>query len=123
MHDQPGRVRETRPRHRTRSAPARTCCGKYRDGEIAIYERNLDHWDPEYAGLDSIEIDYFPDAGTRLNALRAGQIDATPIDVSQIDEVKGGDEFNVDEYETIETYRFQPDRTKSEFGNPLVARR
>ena len=30
------------------------------------------------------------------------------------------DEMNVDIYDTIETYHFQPDRTKSEFGDPLV---
>ena len=93
---------------------------EYRDSEVAIYDRNPDYWDPEYVGPGSIEIHYFPDAQTRLNALKSGQIDATPLDVSQIDEVKNGGEFTVDEYQSIETYHFQPDRSKSEFGNPLV---
>jgi peptide/nickel transport system substrate-binding protein len=93
---------------------------EYRDGEVAIYDRNPDHWDAEYVGPGHLEIYYFPDAQTRLNALKSGQIDAAPLDVSQIDEVKGDGEFTVEEYQAIETYHFQPDRTKSEFGNPLV---
>ena len=93
---------------------------EYRDGEVAIYDRNPDYWDPEFVGPGSLELWYFPDATTRLNALRSGQIDAAPLDVSQIDEVKNGGQFTVDEYQSIETYHFQPDRSKSEFGNPLV---
>jgi peptide/nickel transport system substrate-binding protein len=93
---------------------------EYRDSEVAIYDRNPDYWDTSYAGPAHLEIWYFPDAQTRLNALKSGQIDAAPLDVSQIDEVKNAGEFTVDEYQTIETYHFQPDRTKAEFGNPLV---
>ena len=40
--------------------------------------------------------------------------------MSQIDEVKNLPELTVDVYDSIETYHFQPDRTKSEFGDPLV---
>jgi peptide/nickel transport system substrate-binding protein len=93
---------------------------EYRDGEVAIYDRNPDYWDTEWVGPAHLEIWYFADAQTRLNALQSGQVDAAPLDVSQIDEVKNAGQFTVDEYQTIETYHFQPDRTKSEFGNPLV---
>jgi peptide/nickel transport system substrate-binding protein len=95
---------------------------EYRDSEVAIYDRNPDYWNADYVGPGHLEIHYFPDAQTRLNALKSGQIDAAPLDVSQIDEVKNAGEFTVDEYQSIETYHFQPDRTKSEFGNPLVRR-
>ncbi len=93
---------------------------EYRDSEVAIYDRNPEYWDTEYAGPAHLEIWYFPDAQTRLNALQSGQIDAAPLDVSQIDEVKSAGQLTVDEYQSIETYHFQPDRTKAEFGNPLV---
>jgi peptide/nickel transport system substrate-binding protein len=93
---------------------------EYRDSEVAIYDRNPEYWDAEYAGPAHLEIWYFPDAQTRLNALQSGQIDAAPLDVSQIDEVKSAGQLTVDEYQSIETYHFQPDRTKAEFGNPLV---
>jgi len=93
---------------------------EYRDGEVAIYDRNPDYWDEEWTGPAHLEIWYFPDAQTRLNALQSGQIDAAPLDVTQIDQVQREGRFNVDVYQTIETYHFQPDRTKSEFGNPLV---
>lgn len=93
---------------------------EYREGDTAVYERNEDYWNPDYAGVARIEISYIPDAVTRLNALRSGQIDATPIDVTAIDEVKALPEFDLQVVDTIETYHFQPDRTKSEFGDPLV---
>lgn len=93
---------------------------EYRDGERALFERNPDHWNPDYAQLGGLEIIYLPDQTTRLNALRSGQIDACTIGVEQIDQVQSMPEFNTEVYDTIETYHFQPDRTKAEFGNPLV---
>ena len=51
---------------------------EYRDSEVAIYERNPDYWDPDFVGPAGLEIYYFPDANTRLNALRTGQVDAAP---------------------------------------------
>jgi peptide/nickel transport system substrate-binding protein len=93
---------------------------EYRDSEVAIYERNPDYWNPDFVGPARLEIYYFPDNNTRLNALRTGQVDAAPVGVEQIDEVKGMDDLNIDIYDSIETYHFQPDRTKSEFGDPLV---
>lgn len=43
---------------------------EYRDSEVAIYDRNPDYWNPDYEGRGHIEIYYFPDAQTRLNALK-----------------------------------------------------
>ena len=94
---------------------------EYRDSEVAIYERNPDYWNPDFVGPAGLEIYYFPDSNTRLNALRTGQVDGAVVGVELIDEVEGMDDLNVDVYDTIETYHFQPDRTKSEFGDPLGA--
>ncbi|MFV0308425.1 MAG: ABC transporter substrate-binding protein, partial [Desertimonas sp.] len=93
---------------------------EYRDSDRAIYEPNPDHWNPDYARLERLEIHYLPDQTTRLNALRSGQIDACPIDVEQIDEMAGVADFNTQTFDTIQLYHFQLDRTKAEFGNPLV---
>lgn len=93
---------------------------EYREGERAIFERNPDHWNPDYAQLAGLEFVYLPDQTTRLNALRSGQIDACTVGVEQIDEMTGQSDYNTEVYDTIETYHFQPDRTKAEFGNPLV---
>ena len=52
---------------------------EYRDSEVAIYERNPDYWNPDFVGPAKLEIYYFPDSNTRLNALRTGQVDAAPV--------------------------------------------
>ena len=93
---------------------------EYRDSEVAIYERNPDYWNPDFVGPAGLEIYYFPDSNTRLNALRTGR--STPPRRRRADRGGRGHgrDLNVDVYDTIETYHFQPDRTKSEFGDPLV---
>ena len=95
---------------------------EYREGDMAAYERREDYWNPDYAGVQRLEIYYIPDSTTRLNGLRTGAIDATPLDPQQIEEAERVDGLNVEIYDTIQLYHFQLDRTKSEFGNPLVRR-
>ncbi|MFV0309978.1 MAG: ABC transporter substrate-binding protein, partial [Desertimonas sp.] len=92
----------------------------FRPDDRGVYEPNPDHWNPDYARLATLEIHNLPDQITRLNALRSGQIDCCPIGVDQIGEMEGNGAFNTEIFETIETYHFQPDRTKAEFGNALV---
>lgn len=91
----------------------------YAKDDRAIYERNPDYWDKSYAAVERLEIVYLAEASTRLNALRSGQVDATVLDVNQIDEAEGAD-LNVDIVDTIEVNHFQMDRTKSEFGDVRV---
>jgi peptide/nickel transport system substrate-binding protein len=95
---------------------------EYRDQDRAIYERNEDYWDAEYTGLDRLEIVYLSDSVTRLNGIRSGQIDATVLDVSQIDEAERLDGIDVSVEDTLEVFHFQMDRTKSEFDEVLVRR-
>jgi peptide/nickel transport system substrate-binding protein len=95
---------------------------EYREGDMAAYERRDDYWNPDYAGVKRIEMYYIPDSTTRLNGLRTGALDATPLDPEQIEQAEGIDGVNVTVSDTIQLYHFQLDRTKSEFGNPLVRR-
>ena len=53
---------------------------EYREGDMAAYERRDDYWNPDYAGVKRIELYYIPDSTTRLNGLRTGALDATPLD-------------------------------------------
>ena len=93
---------------------------EYREGDMAAYERRDDYWNPDYAGVKRLEIYYIPDSTTRLNGLRTGAIDATPLDAEQIEQAEDIDGVDVTVSDTIQLYHFQLDRTKSEFGNPLV---
>jgi peptide/nickel transport system substrate-binding protein len=88
----------------------------------AAYERRDDYWNPDYAGVQRIELYYIPDSTTRLNGLRTDALDATPLDPQQIEEAEGIDGVEVTISDTIQLYHFQLDRTKSEFGDPLVRR-
>jgi peptide/nickel transport system substrate-binding protein len=95
---------------------------EYREGDMAAYERREDYWNPDYAGVKRIELYYIPDSMTRLNGLRTGALDATPLDASQIEDAEGIEGVDVTVSDTIQLYHFQLDRTKSEFGDPLVRR-
>jgi peptide/nickel transport system substrate-binding protein len=95
---------------------------EYREGDMAAYERRDDYWNPDYAGVQRIELYYIPDSTTRLNGLRTDALDATPLDPQQIEEAEGIDGVEVTISDTIQLYHFQLDRTKSEFGDPLVRR-
>lgn len=92
---------------------------EYSRGDRAVYEKVDDYWDPDYAQVDQLEIFYMPDAVTRLNALRSGQVDAAVLEPSQVSEAEGAG-LNVDVSDSLEVYHFQMDRTKSEFGDVLV---
>jgi peptide/nickel transport system substrate-binding protein len=93
---------------------------EYREGDMAAYERRDDYWNPDYAGVKRIELYYIPDSTTRLNGLRTGALDATPLDPQQVEEAENIDGVDVTVSDTIQLHHFQLDRTKSEFGNPVV---
>lgn len=92
---------------------------EYNRGDRAVYEKVDGYWNDEYAQIDRLEIFYMPDAVTRLNALRSGQIDAAPLEASQVSEAEGAG-LTVDVSDSLEVYHFQMDRSKSEFGDTLV---
>ena len=92
---------------------------EYTRGDRAVYRRIDDHWDPDYAQVDQLEIFYMPDSVTRINALRSGQVDAAPLDSSQVSEAESAG-LQVEISDSLEVYHFQMDRSKSEFGDTLV---
>ncbi len=57
-------------------------------GDTIVYERNRDHWDASYGGPDRIEVKIFADETTRLNALRAGEVDVALLTGVQIAEAE-----------------------------------
>ena len=95
---------------------------EYHEGDMAAYERRDDYWNPDYAGVKRIELYYIPDSMTRLNGLRTGRSTPPRSNPSQIEEAEGIDGVDVTVSDTIQLYHFQLDRTKSEFGDPLVRR-
>jgi peptide/nickel transport system substrate-binding protein len=51
-------------------------------GEIYIFDRNEDYWNPDRFPFDRVEISYMQDLSARMNALTTGQIDAAVIDAA-----------------------------------------
>lgn len=60
----------------------------WEEGVGSTLERFDDYWDVESVDLARIEMKIIPDASARLNALRTGEVDLTPIDSNQIDEAE-----------------------------------
>lgn len=55
-------------------------------GESATYERRDDYWGPEKDLPKTVTITGIPDENARLNALRSGQIDMTPVNITHSDQ-------------------------------------
>ena len=82
--DQPGRVRR-RPRGGAVGAgPFKLV--EYRPGDVTVYERYDDYWDPDVALVKRLEIHVVPDANTRLNGLQTGQFDLINPTASQYEQ-------------------------------------
>lgn len=92
---------------------------EYQPGDRVIYERNEDYWAPEDVGLAGIEALIIPDATTRLNALRSGEIDAAEVDPSQVQEAQDAG-LVVEQDLTMEFFHMQLNRTSSELGDLQV---
>lgn len=54
------------------------------------YERNVDYWNADLFPYDKLIVKQFADPVAALNALRGGQVDAAPIDVSAAAEAESG---------------------------------
>lgn len=55
-----------------------------------VYERRPDYWNPEAYKFAKLVVLIQPDDSTRLNAVRSGQIDATNVRETQVDEASAG---------------------------------
>lgn len=89
-----------------------------RDDEI-VFERFADYWDPTFGGPDRVEWRIVTDESARLNGLRLGDLDVALISGKQVDEANA---IGLDVFRhltlSFETMLFN--RSRSEFGNPLV---
>ena len=52
---------------------------EYRPDDVIIFEKYEDYWDDTYGGPDRVEWRIIADETTRLNALKAGEVDMAPI--------------------------------------------
>jgi peptide/nickel transport system substrate-binding protein len=61
-------------------------------GDTTKYERNDDYWDQEHLPkVKNLEIRVVADDNARLNAVRTGQLSATTVSASQVEEAEGID--------------------------------
>lgn len=88
-----------------------------RPGDVTIYERFEDYWDPEAAQVQRLELFVQPDAATRLNGLRTGQLDATALEPAQYEEANRIDGITVETAPTLFFIHFSFNRARSELGN------
>lgn len=88
-----------------------------RPGDVTIYERFADYWDPDAASVQRLELYVQPDAATRLNGLRTGQLDATSLEPSQYEEAQRIDGITVETAPTMFFIHFSFNRARSELGN------
>jgi peptide/nickel transport system substrate-binding protein len=94
---------------------------EYRVGDLIIYERFTDHWDPNYGGPDRIEVRILTDETTRLNALRAGEVDIAFITGTQMPEAERAG-LTVDSRPTLTYQVMYLNRGKAGLDNPLIRR-
>ncbi len=92
---------------------------EYQEDSLIVYERYDDYWDPDAAGVERIEFVIQPDAVTRLNAIRSGQVDLTFVDPQQDQEARDAG-LNVDQHTGLAFYHIQLNRDREWFADPLV---
>ncbi len=92
---------------------------EHTEGSRIVMERFEEHWDTEAGGPDRIEFSIMPDARTRANALRAGEIDMTVLTGNEAPEVEGAG-FTTEGEPALTYLVLYLNRAKSEFGDRLV---
>jgi len=60
------------------------------DGESYAFKRNEDYWNKDAWGFDTVDVKWVNDPSARLNALKAGQINASVIEFTQLEEASSG---------------------------------
>lgn len=95
---------------------------EYRPGDVTVFERFDDYWDPDAALVQRLEIHVVPDANTRLNGLRGGQFDLINPTASQYGEASSLPGFTVRTDPGLFAINMGLNRTRSEFGDVLVRR-
>ncbi len=91
------------------------------DGDFIEYKRNDKYWAPNDVKNAVYRIRTISDDAARLNALRSGQIDATWVDESAVNNLKK-DKFNVSIISKLGLFHLQLNRGRAPFDNALVRR-
>ena len=95
---------------------------EFRSGDRITYERFDDYWgDPNAAPTKNLVIIGLADGQARANGVLAGEFDAAYVTPSQVQQV---DDAGIDIAAESNLFYVQMylNRSRSEFGNPLVAR-
>ena len=58
-------------------------------GDTYTYTANPDYWNPDIVEFDVIVIKTMTDATARLNAVKSGQVQGTPLDLTQVEDAEG----------------------------------
>jgi peptide/nickel transport system substrate-binding protein len=95
---------------------------EHRSGDVTVFERFDDYWDPDVALVQRLEIHVVPDANTRLNGLRAGQFDLINPTAAQYEEARALPDFTVRTSPGLFAINMGLNRSRSEFGDVLVRR-
>jgi peptide/nickel transport system substrate-binding protein len=93
---------------------------EYRPGDVTVYERYDDYWDPDVALVKQLEIHVVPDANTRLNGLQTGQFDLINPTASQYDQASALPGFKVTTSPGLFAINMGMNRTRSEFDDVRV---
>lgn len=93
----------------------------YQEGVSASYEAYDDYWDPDAVQLSGVEMMIEEDSQTRWNALQSGQIDATTLAESRVEEAESAG-FNVMTESTQAFYRLALNRSREVFEDERVRR-
>ena len=60
------------------------------DGESYAFVRNENYWNTDAWGFDTVTVQWITDPAARVNALKAGQMNATVIEFTQLEEAAAG---------------------------------
>jgi peptide/nickel transport system substrate-binding protein len=93
----------------------------YVPGGQAVYSRYEGYWDPDAALLRELVLINLQDAPARLNALRAGEIDATELDVVNAEEAEGSG-LSITAEPGLVYMNLYLNRTRSAFADVRVRR-
>ncbi|MEU5845064.1 ABC transporter substrate-binding protein [Saccharopolyspora shandongensis] len=93
----------------------------YSPNDRVVLRRFPGYWDPAAQRVESMAIVIQPDTTTRMNALRAGEVDAALLQGNQVAEARQYDLGVVGDV-TLAFYHLQLNRTRAEFGDIRVRR-
>ncbi|WP_181779453.1 ABC transporter substrate-binding protein [Pseudonocardia pini] len=91
----------------------------YQPGSRIEYRASPTYWDPAAVRVAGIDMPIYTDPVTRLNALRTGDVDAAVLSPDQVPEAEAAG-IRVEPGRTTNFWYFQPNRTRSAFGDVRV---